>query len=169
MTNAVFEVLHVGSASRDLTPDDPRGWRLGGGVTYAALTTARLGLRTAAIIGVDALAREATELDVLRDAGVDLHLVELPGGPVFRDTETPDGRVQIAERAGVPLPVPASRVLPAGWASAPGWSLLAVAGEVTAAWAAVVPRGANLCVAWQGMLRTIRSGERVTRRAPEPN
>ena len=35
------------------TPDDPRGWRLGGGVTYAALTTARLGLRTAAYIGVD--------------------------------------------------------------------------------------------------------------------
>ena len=53
------EVVHVGSACRDLAPDDPRGWRLGGGVTYAALTTARLGLRTAAIIGVDATAATA--------------------------------------------------------------------------------------------------------------
>ena len=44
------DVVHVGSASRDLTDDDPRGWRLGGGVTFAALTTARLGLRTAAVI-----------------------------------------------------------------------------------------------------------------------
>ena len=49
--------------------DDPRGWRLGGGVTYAALTTARLGLRTAAVIGVDAPAARRAELDLLRDAG----------------------------------------------------------------------------------------------------
>ena len=26
------EVVHVGSACRDIAPDDPRGWRLGGGV-----------------------------------------------------------------------------------------------------------------------------------------
>ncbi len=56
MSDAAIEVLHVGSASRDLTDDDPRGWRLGGGVTYAALTTARLGLRTAAVVGVDGVA-----------------------------------------------------------------------------------------------------------------
>ena len=46
---AAIEIVHVGSACRDLATDDPRGWRLGGGVTYAALTTARLGLRTAAV------------------------------------------------------------------------------------------------------------------------
>jgi sugar/nucleoside kinase (ribokinase family) len=58
-------------------------------------------------------------------------------------------------------------VLPAAWASAPGWSLLPVAGEVTARWASVVPAGAALCVGWQGMLRTLHAGERVARREPE--
>ena len=76
------EVVHVGSACRDVAPDDPRGWRLGGGVTYAALTTARLGLRTAAVVGVDALASTARELDDLRDAGVDILRVDLPEGPM---------------------------------------------------------------------------------------
>ena len=40
MATSRVEVVHVGSACRDIAPDDPRGWRLGGGVTYAALTTA---------------------------------------------------------------------------------------------------------------------------------
>ncbi len=66
MTDPAIEVLHVGSASRDITDDDPRGWRLGGGATYAALTTARLGLRTAAVVGLDADAANASELDGLR-------------------------------------------------------------------------------------------------------
>ena len=60
MARRAIEVVHVGSSSRDLTPDDPRGWRLGGGVTYAALTTARLGLRTAAVVGVDAAGSTAS-------------------------------------------------------------------------------------------------------------
>src|SRR5439155_22807898 len=47
------DVVVVGAAARDIAPDDPRGWRLGGGVSYSALTTARLGLRTAALVGVD--------------------------------------------------------------------------------------------------------------------
>src|SRR6185295_20414519 len=37
-------VLVVGAASRDITPDDPRGWRLGGAATYGSLLLARLGL-----------------------------------------------------------------------------------------------------------------------------
>ena len=54
MTRPAIEVVHIGSACRDIAPEDPRGWRIGGGVMYAALTTARLGLRTAAVVGVDA-------------------------------------------------------------------------------------------------------------------
>ena len=103
MSGRRIEVLHVGSASRDLTPDDPRGWRLGGGVTYAALTTARLGLRTAAVIGVDdAGAPRAHELDLLADAGVDLLLARLPEAPVFDNRETPAGRVQVCHAVGRP-------------------------------------------------------------------
>ena len=100
MVRPVIEVVHVGSASRDLTTDDPRGWRLGGGATYAALTTARLGLRTAAFIGVDAAAAEADELDRLREAGVDLRLVRLDEGPVFENRETAGGRVQTCHVVG---------------------------------------------------------------------
>ena len=146
MARPRVEVVHVGSACRDVVPEDPRGWRLGGGVTYASLTTARLGLRTAAIVGVDATAATASELDMLRDAGVDLLLVPLDEGPIFHNRETPKGRVQTSVLTGVPLPVPA---VPESWLAAPGWSLVPVAGELTDAWADAVPPGCapRRCVA----------------------
>ena len=105
MAGRRLEILHVGSASRDIAHGDPRGWRLGGGVTYAALTTARLGLRTAALIGADAAAAAARELDQLRAAGVQLQVVELAESPVFDNVDTPEGRVQTCLAPGVPLPV----------------------------------------------------------------
>jgi sugar/nucleoside kinase (ribokinase family) len=159
------EVVHVGSAARDVAEDDPRGWRLGGGVTYAALTTARLGLRTAAIVGVDRDARGATELDALREAGVDLLVVELPEGPVFDNRETADGRVQTAMQVGVPLE---PRPLPDSWLAAAAWSLVPVAGEVGDAWASILPPDAIVAVGWQGLLRRLVAGERVERVAPTP-
>ena len=106
MTRRAIEVVHVGSASRDLTSDDPRGWRLGGGVTYAALTTARLGLRTAALIGVDEAGANSTELDLLRSAGVDLVVDRLAKSPVFTNQETPAGRIQICHVVGDPVARP---------------------------------------------------------------
>ena len=99
MPSPAVEVVHIGSAARDIAPDDPRGWRLGGGVTYAALTTARLGLRTAAVVGVDREASTAEELDAMRDAGVDILKVELPEGPIFHNIETPTGRRQVSMAA----------------------------------------------------------------------
>ena len=163
MARPRVEVVHVGSACRDVVPEDPRGWRLGGGVTSASLTTARLGVRTAAIVGVDATAATASELDMLRDAGVDLLLVPLPEGPIFHNLETPKGRVQTSVATGVPLPVP---VMPESWLAAPGWSLVAVAGELTDAWADVIPADAHLAIAWQGFLRELTAGEQVRRRSP---
>jgi sugar/nucleoside kinase (ribokinase family) len=160
------EVLHVGSACRDVDRDDARGWRLGGGVTFAALTTARLGLRTAAVVGVDAAARDAHEFDDLRVAGVDLLFVPLDEGPIYHNVETPAGRVQTCIRPGVPLPIP---VLPESWSAASAWSMVPVAGEIGDAWAAVVPEGAFVGVAWQGLLRRLVAGERVTPRRPEPS
>jgi sugar/nucleoside kinase (ribokinase family) len=164
MVSRTLEVVHVGAACRDVA-DDPRGWRLGGGVTYAALATARLGLRTAAVVGVDALARAAPELDTLRDAGVDLLLVELDEGPVFHNVETPSGRVQTAVAVGQPLPVVG---VPDSWRAAAGWSLVPVAGEVGDEWLAPIGDDAVVGLGWQGLLRTLVAGVRVTRRAPEP-
>jgi sugar/nucleoside kinase (ribokinase family) len=153
----------VGSASRDLTGDDPRGWRLGGGVTYGALTTARLGLATAAIIGVDEPAARAHELDVLRSAGVDLLLVALDESPVFRNLETPAGRRQTAVAVGRPLP----RVdLPARWRHPRAWSFVPVAGEVGDEWVAAADRGALVVLGWQGLLRRLTADGPVARRPP---
>jgi sugar/nucleoside kinase (ribokinase family) len=157
------EVVHVGSACRDIAPDDPRGWRLGGGVTYAALTTARLGLATAAIIGVDDLASRATELDRLREAGVDLLLVPLDEGPVFHNVETPGGRRQTILAVGRPLePV----LVPESWHAARAWSFTPVADEVPDAWADRIGADALVAVGWQGMLRHLVAGEPVARLAP---
>lgn len=161
---ARIEVLHIGSACRDLDRGDPRGWRLGGGVTYAALTTARLGLRTAAVVGVDADARGASEFDALRAAGVDILFVPLREGPVYHNVETPGGRVQTCVQPGVPLPIPP---LSESWSAAAAWSIVPVAGEVGDAWAEALPDGALVAVAWQGLLRHLVAGQRVTPRTPE--
>jgi sugar/nucleoside kinase (ribokinase family) len=160
MTAPPIDVVHVGSASRDLTDDDPRGWRLGGGATYSALTTARLGLRTAAVVGVDAAAASAFELDLLRTAGVDLHLVELEEGPVFRNRETPAGRIQSWPVHGRPLPMPE---LPPSWWTARAWSLVPVASELDDAWVTTAPDSAFICLAWQGLLRR-RGPDHLTER-----
>jgi sugar/nucleoside kinase (ribokinase family) len=164
--STAIEVVHVGSASRDLATDDPRGWRLGGGVTYAALTTARLGLRTAAILGADPDAAMAGELNLLRAAGVDLMVVPLAESPVFRNLETPGGRVQECVAPGLPLPVVH---VPDAWSRAAAWSVVPVAGEIDAAWASAVPAGALLVVGWQGLLRELAAGQVVRRRSPVPS
>ena len=166
MNGSEITVVHVGSACRDIAPEDPRGWRIGGGGMYAALTTARLGLRTAAVVGVDAEAAGAAELDMLRDAGVEILRVPLPEGPIYHNLETPTGRVQTCVQPGVPLPIP---TLPDAWLAAPGWSVVPVAGEIDDSWAEVVPEGAHVAVAWQGLLRDLRAGERVRHRPPRPS
>jgi sugar/nucleoside kinase (ribokinase family) len=163
MTNQTLDVVHVGSAARDLTDDDPRGWRLGGGAAYSALTTARLGLRTGALVGVDAAAASATELDLLRAAGVELVLVPLEEGPVFINRETPAGRVQTSVAEGRPLP--ASR-MPQGWRGTPYWSLVPVAGEIDEAWVGAVPADRFVNLGWQGLLRRLEAGREVVRLTP---
>lgn len=159
-------VVVVGSAARDLTDDDPRGWRLGGGVSYSALTTARLGVPTAAIVGVDAEAATAAELDLLRDAGVDVHLVHLDHGPIFVNIERPEGRLQLCGDRSDPVPVSA---VPDAWRGAPGWILAPVAAELPPAWAEVPSAEALVAVGWQGLLRELEPGEPVRHVAPRPD
>jgi sugar/nucleoside kinase (ribokinase family) len=154
----------VGSASRDVHPSDPRGWRLGGGATYGALALARLGLRVGVVLGVDRPAAGAHELDLLRAAGADLHLVRLPRGPVFQIEETVAGRTLHCDDPGGPLPVAA---LPPPWRAAPAWYLAPVADELPDGWAAIPP-GAIVALAWQGMLRTLERGAPVRARPAAP-
>jgi len=156
------DVVVVGAASRDVARDDPRGWRLGGGVSYSALMTARLGLRTGALIGTDAEAAAATELRLLRDAGVDVRVVPLDHGPVFDNVERPEGRLQLCHERSDPLPVSA---LPDGWSDARGWILAPVAAELSDAWASLPRSDATVAVGWQGLLRELVPGE-VVRHVP---
>ena len=157
------EIVVVGAASRDLVDDDVRGWRLGGGVSYSALALARLGLRVRALIGVDGLAADADELDLLRAAGAEVRLVHLRRGPVFVNRETAEGRVQESHEVSDPIPVEA---LPDAWAGSPGWLFAPVAAEVAEAWAEVPPRDALVAVGWQGLLRVLVAGGPVTRVEP---
>jgi sugar/nucleoside kinase (ribokinase family) len=157
------QVVVVGAACRDVARDDPRGWRMGGGVTYGALTVARLGLTTAALIGVDEAAEKADELDLLRSAGVDVRTVALARGPVFQNIERPERRLQISHSVSDPVPVAA---LPADWRHAPGWILAPVADELPDDWAAVPDEQATVAVGWQGLLRVLGANRPVEHLPP---
>ena len=159
-------VVVVGAASRDISDDDPRGWRLGGGVSYSALTTARLGLSTGAIIGVDDEAAHAAELDLLREAGIDVHLVPLEHGPVFVNIERPEGRLQLCRDRSDSIPI---GTVPGSWFSARGWILAPVAAELPEAWADVPAAEAIVGVGWQGLLRELVPGAAVEHLRPGPN
>jgi sugar/nucleoside kinase (ribokinase family) len=155
-------VLVVGAASRDIVADEPRGWRLGGAASYGALALARLGLRVRAAVGVDDEASRAIELDHLRAAGVELHLVALASGPVFENMETAAGRRQ---RCLAIADVMAMDGLPSHWIDdLDGVFLGPVAGELDARWAAV--RAPIVALGWQGLLRTLQPGTDVARRPP---
>jgi sugar/nucleoside kinase (ribokinase family) len=148
----------VGAASRDLDPHDPRGWRLGGGVTYSAMALARLGVPVGAVIGLDEQASSARELDDLRAAGVELAPVRVRNGPVVHNQETPTGRVQVSHSASDRVPVAA---LPAAWAAAPAALLNPVAGELDWRWARAFADNTLVALGWQGLLRRLRPGQPV--------
>jgi sugar/nucleoside kinase (ribokinase family) len=152
------EVVVVGSACRDLVDDDPRGWRLGGGASYSALALARLGLRVGAIVVADELAAGSSEIAMIRDAGVDVHIQPGSKGPIFINTETPTGRIQHTPQVSDPVD-PAA--LPAAWRSARAWMFAPVAAEIPEAWAGVPPSDAIVALGWQGLLRVLRAGQAV--------
>jgi len=138
-------------------------------VTYGALTLARLGLRVGAVIGVDEPGSTAAELDLLREAGADVRLVHLARTPVFENVETSAGRVQTCVEPGQPLPAEALQDLPPDWQAASTWLLAPVADELPDAWASVPPPRATVGLGWQGILRELGRGLRVTRRPPRPS
>jgi sugar/nucleoside kinase (ribokinase family) len=158
------EIVVVGSASRDLSADDRRGWRLGGGVSYGALTLAGLGFRTGAVLGIDDPGARAAELDLLRLAGVDLRLVPLDRAPVFDNRVTTGERVQLCLEPGDPL-LPES--IPTEWRGVPAWLLAPVAAELPEDWARVPSGDSLVALGWQGLLRHLPRGGIVRLRRPQ--
>jgi sugar/nucleoside kinase (ribokinase family) len=151
-------LLVVGAATRDIDERDERGWRLGGSVVYCSLAAARLGVRVRSLIGADALAAEAPELGLLRDAGVEIEIVPLGRGPVFENRHVGDRRVQFARDASDAISVSA---LPAAWRSAPAVLFGPIAGELRDEWADVPSADALVALGWQGLLRELVPGEQV--------
>lgn len=156
----------VGAACRDIHADDPRGWRLGGTVSYSSLVGARLGVRVRALVGVDDLAATASELDVLRDSGVDVQLVRLSKGPVFDNQQTLSGRVQLVHSTSDQIPVAA---LPLAWRGPNAALLGPVANELSDEWAAAFPRQTYVAIAAQGLVRALTVGKPVQTRPMRRN
>ena len=159
-------VVVVGSASRDVDAADPRGWRLGGGVVYGAVTLARLGLAVGAVIGVDGPASRAWELDVLHEAGAEVSLVRLASGPVFTNQEVGNTRRQLCHVPGQPFDPTG---LPGTWRRPAAWLFASVAGELASGWASVARPEALVVLGWQGLLRRLAPGRPVRRRAAAPH
>lgn len=160
------DVVIVGAATRDLNDDAPRGWLLGGGVTYGALALARLGLHVGVLLGLDDEARTARELDLIRGAGAEIVEVPLHKGPVFRNVETLAGRVQTCDGPSDPVPVTA---LPERWRDVRTWVLAPVAAEIIDDWADAPAADAWVAFAWQGALRHLEPGVRVRPLEPGPS
>lgn len=160
------DVVVVGAATRDLNDDDPRGWLLGGGVTFGALALARMGLRTGVVLGLDAEAADADELELIRTAGAEIVTVPLKHGPVFTNVETLAGRVQTCGSTSDPVPVEA---LPAAWRDAKGWVFAPIASELPDEWAALPRDEACVSFGWQGILRKLKAGTRVEPALPGPS
>lgn len=84
------DILLIGHVTRDLISDDPTGpYRLGGTVSFAAITALRLGRQPTIITRASA----DTDLSEL-PAGVDLHVLPSPTTTTFANIYTPQGRVQ---------------------------------------------------------------------------
>ena len=102
------------------------------------------------LLGVDGLASRAAELDLLREAGVDLRLVRLDRGPVFENLDVLGHRRQRWLSRSDEIAVEA---LPDAWGRATAWLLVPVAGEMGEPWADVPERGARVALGPQGLLR----------------
>jgi hypothetical protein len=155
MTDRRPVVLVVGAASRDVVDDDPRGWRLGGAVTYGSLALARLGFEVRAVVGADREAERASELDLLRSAGVALAIAPLASGPVF------DNVSHMLHSASDPIPLTA---LPRRWTSGHDGAMFApVAAELGDEWAVLASGepAPTVGLGWQGLLRHLAVGDLV--------
>ncbi len=148
----------MGAASRDIDHTDPRGWRLGGAVSYATLAAARLGIRTRALVGADAEAATAHELDLLRDAGAQVEITPMERSPVFDNRHIGRRREQHCVQGSDLLPVSA---LPVEWRDSTAVLLGPVADELADDWASAFPAGALVALAWQGLLRELEPGQPV--------
>jgi sugar/nucleoside kinase (ribokinase family) len=95
----VIDLLLIGHVTRDLVTSDQQGpYRLGGTVSFAAVTALRLGRKPTI------LTRAAPTLDLSElPAGVDLRILPSPTTTTFANIYTPTGRVQYCYTPALPI------------------------------------------------------------------
>jgi sugar/nucleoside kinase (ribokinase family) len=118
------DFLAIGHITRDLLPDG--SWRLGGAVTYAALTAARLGLRPAIVTSAPPDVLAALDA-VLPD--IPLSVVPSDEATTFENIYTAQGRQQFLHGRAAPLTLSS---IPEAWRDAPIVLLGPVAQEIDA-------------------------------------
>jgi len=94
-----IDILLIGHVTRDLITDDQQGpYRLGGTVSFAAVTALRLGRKPTI------LTRAAPDLDLSElPAGVDLRILPSPTTTTFANIYTDSGRVQYCYTPALPI------------------------------------------------------------------
>jgi pfkB family carbohydrate kinase len=116
------DFLAIGHVTRDLLPDG--SWRLGGTVTYAALTAARLGLRAAIVTSAPPDVLAALDA-VLPD--IPLSVVPSAEATTFENIYSAHGRQQYLRGRAAPLIIAS---VPEAWCDAPIVLLGPVAQEI---------------------------------------
>ena len=151
-----IDFLSIGHITHDRTPD---GFRLGGTVSYAAVTARRLehrpGILTRAsreglriVPDADGVERVAASPDGTLD-GVAIHLLPSSVSTTFTNIYHGIERTQVIEALADPI-LPAD--LPPAWAAVPAVLLGPIAREVPPAWARVFPN-ALVGITPQGWMR----------------
>ncbi len=152
-----IDFLVIGHITHDSTAD---GFRLGGTVSYAAVTASRLGhrpgiLTRASTTGLttrpaaDGLSVVTTSPDAVLD-GIDICLLPSPVSTTFTNIYHGIERTQIIEALAAPI---AADELPPQWASAPVVLLGPVAREVPPDWTRAFPPQALVGITPQGWMR----------------
>lgn len=113
-----LDYLVIGHIAHDLTAGGPR---LGGTVSYAALTARALGLR----VGVVSAVGKETALDALN--GIPIIPIASPQSTTFENTYTEHGRVQYLRAQASPIDF---NSVPDGWRSTPIIHLAPLANEM---------------------------------------
>lgn len=142
--NLMPDFLAIGHVTRDLLPDG--SWRLGGTVTFAALTAARLGLRPAIVTSAPPDVVAALDA-ILPD--IPLSIIPSDDATTFENIYSTAGRKQYLRGRAAPLTVDA---VPPAWQEAPVVLLAPLAQEVDVGLVAAFPRSL-LAATPQGWLR----------------
>jgi sugar/nucleoside kinase (ribokinase family) len=152
-----IDFLTVGNVTHDITPE---GFRLGGTVSFAAVTARRRGWRPGVLTrasldglvpadrGSDGLVR-TTGLPGTPLAGIPVFVQASPVATTFTNIYTPEGRTQYITAVAAPVTPDG---LPREWAGVPAVMLGSIARELPPHWAAEFPN-ALVGIAPQGLMR----------------